>query len=70
MRMRRILSVRVRKLAHFSQGARRDCHRVRRGREKKMEEAGSTSLRAELQVILEDPANFYNVVMSNSGEDV
>ena len=35
-----------------------------------MEEAGSTSLRAELQVILEDPANFYNVVMSNSGEDV
>jgi elongation of very long chain fatty acids protein 4 len=35
-------------------------------REKKMEEAGSTSLRAELQVILEDPANFYNVVMSNS----
>ena len=33
-----------------------------------MEEAGSTSLRAELQVILEDPANFYNVVMSNSGE--
>ena len=33
-----------------------------------MEEAGSTSLRAELQVLLEDPTNFYNVVMSNSGE--
>ena len=31
-----------------------------------MEEAVSTSLRAEL----EDPANFYSVVMSNSGEDV
>ena len=56
----------MRKLAHFFQG-----HRVSRGsREKKMEELGSTSLRAELQVILEDPANFYNVVMSNSGEDV
>ena len=43
-----------------------------------MEEAGSTSLRAELQVILEDPANFYNVVqflslfynVVMSGEDV
>ena len=33
-----------------------------------MEETGSTSLRAELQVLLEDPTNFYNVVMSNSGE--
>ena len=69
MRMRIMLNVRVRvNSPTFSQ--RRDCHRVRRGREKKMEEAGSTSLRAELQVILEDPANFYNVVMSNSGEDV
>ena len=38
------------------------------GREDKMEGVESTSLRAELQVIWEDPANFYNVVMSNSGE--
>ena len=34
-----------------------------------MEEMGeSTSLRAEIQVLLDDPANFYNIVMSNSGK--
>ena len=26
-----------------------------------------TSLQAEIQVLLDDPANFYNIVMSNSG---
>ena len=31
-------------------------------------EGESTSLRAELQVIFDDPANFYNIVMSNSGK--
>ena len=35
-----------------------------------MEAGESTSLRAEFQVLLDDPANFYNVVMSNSGERV
>lgn len=31
-------------------------------------EGEGTSLRAELQVFLDSPANFYNVVMERSGE--
>ena len=50
----------MRKHAHFSALSRPN---------PEMEEMGeSTSLRAEIQMLLDDPANFYNIVMSNSGK--
>ena len=67
MRMRRVLTFAYRfacACAISPTSARGDRERER----EKMKETGSTSLRAELQVLLEDPTNFYNVVMRNTGE--
>ena len=36
--------------------------------EERAMEGESTTLRSEVQVLLDDPANFYNIVMSRSGE--